>query len=399
MSSSKRPSIFIGSSTEGLDIACALRFQLAEDALGILWRDVVFGAGEYTLESLVEIAQTCDFAILVVTPDDVVTSRDVVSLIPRDNVMFELGLFMGLLGRDRTFMVVSDIDNVKLPSDLAGVTRVRFRAKDAEVNLAAALGAPAFEIIAAMRRAREPAWPAVERRRSDSGTSSTEPTPNGEREPFSVLSDWTLRSHAVQINDLHVAVGQQQNASVLSNPLLAWLESYYMRGYERALEQVCYAGRLPLPSEPRMQAAIAAIAGAREKIEAVQVQATDLWFTGLDRSVYREANANAIVKDVNVRRLVIEDDRKITDTSARRSVVEFLPSSEMRWITQSEIESNVFSALGKPFSVVNLLICDSSIMTLSSNARRHDGALVVNPLEIQRHSEIFSRMWEVARAT
>ena len=39
-----------------------------------------------------------DFAILVLTADDLVASRDVLSTAPRDNVLFELGLFMGGLG-------------------------------------------------------------------------------------------------------------------------------------------------------------------------------------------------------------------------------------------------------------------------------------------------------------
>lgn len=80
-----------------------------------------------------------DYAILVLTPDDLVTVRDSATQQPRDNVLFELGLFMGKLGRERTFIVHGQGLDLKLPSDLAGVTAATF-AKRSDGNLRAALG-------------------------------------------------------------------------------------------------------------------------------------------------------------------------------------------------------------------------------------------------------------------
>jgi hypothetical protein len=65
---------------------------------------------------------------------------------PRDNVMFELGLFMGRLSPGRTFAVCSDSPNLKLPSDLAGVTMARFTTPDTAEDLAPALGPACFQL-------------------------------------------------------------------------------------------------------------------------------------------------------------------------------------------------------------------------------------------------------------
>ncbi len=71
---------------------------------------------------MVQLPSQFDFAVLVLTPDDMVQSRGTSSLTPRDNVLFELGLFMGGIGRDRTFVVHDRSQAMRMPSDLAGVT-------------------------------------------------------------------------------------------------------------------------------------------------------------------------------------------------------------------------------------------------------------------------------------
>lgn len=141
-----KPSLFIGSSKEGLDVARAIEVNLQHDAEVTLWNGGVFGLNVGTLEGLVNALDRFDFAILVITPDDVVVSRDVTSQAPRDNVMFELGLFMGRLGRGRTFAVCSNSPDMKLPTDLAGVTLAQFDASRSDRNLIAALS-PACTMI------------------------------------------------------------------------------------------------------------------------------------------------------------------------------------------------------------------------------------------------------------
>jgi hypothetical protein len=70
--------------------------------------------------------QCYDFAVLVLTDDDQITCRKVTQASPRDNVVFELGLFMGALGRRRAFPLVAQTADgaPKIPSDLLGNTAV-----------------------------------------------------------------------------------------------------------------------------------------------------------------------------------------------------------------------------------------------------------------------------------
>jgi hypothetical protein len=130
------PAVFIGSSTEGHDVAEAVELHLQEVAITTIWKDGVFGLGSGTLESLMSVLEQFDFAVMVLSPDDIIESRSVNYASPRDNVIFELGLFMGRLGRKRVFIVHEQDKNLKLPSDLAGIATSPYRRRD---NLQAAL--------------------------------------------------------------------------------------------------------------------------------------------------------------------------------------------------------------------------------------------------------------------
>jgi len=134
-----KPSLFIGSSTEGLDIARAVEFQLQHDVETTIWNEGFFELGQATLETLVNSLERFDFAVLILTPDDFIVSREIPSQSPRDNVMFELGLFMGYLGRSRTFILFDRKSQIKIPSDLAGVTPAVFDSSRSDSNLIAAV--------------------------------------------------------------------------------------------------------------------------------------------------------------------------------------------------------------------------------------------------------------------
>lgn len=72
------------------------------------------------------ITTDADFAALVFTADDLTVSRGKAANSPRDNVVFELGLLMGSLGRDRVFIVKPKKVDIKVPSDLLGVTCLEY---------------------------------------------------------------------------------------------------------------------------------------------------------------------------------------------------------------------------------------------------------------------------------
>lgn len=74
-----------------------------------------------TLDKLLKEARHFDFAVLVATADDVTISREITDKTPRDNIILELGIFMGTLGRERAYVLTpADPKPVKLPSDLLG---------------------------------------------------------------------------------------------------------------------------------------------------------------------------------------------------------------------------------------------------------------------------------------
>jgi hypothetical protein len=117
--------VFIGSSTTGEPVARAVEQNLNYKSETYLWPHI-FPSGKGNLESLVETAATMDFGVLILTPDDLTESKGHTMDSPRDNVLHELGLFIGRLGRERTFAVYNRDETIKLPSDLAGVTMASY---------------------------------------------------------------------------------------------------------------------------------------------------------------------------------------------------------------------------------------------------------------------------------
>lgn len=126
------PSIFIGSSGEFIQVARELEARLKAE-LGVnvtVWDDPsVFRLGQNNMDSILTAPHFFDYSILILGPDDLITSRGKRGKAPRDNVIFELGFFLGSQGRKRAFAIVLErppkaggkkAASIKIPSDLAG---------------------------------------------------------------------------------------------------------------------------------------------------------------------------------------------------------------------------------------------------------------------------------------
>jgi predicted nucleotide-binding protein len=133
-----KPKIFIGSSVEGLSIAYAVQNNLQYDGDVTVWNQGVFELSKTAIESLNDLIENTDFGIFVFSPDDMIKIKDRMQNTVRDNVIFELGLFIGKLSRKRTFIIIPDKTELRIPTDLIGITPGKFEINREDGNLEAA---------------------------------------------------------------------------------------------------------------------------------------------------------------------------------------------------------------------------------------------------------------------
>lgn len=141
-----KPLLFLGCSTESLEIAQEIQLGLKHvNVEAVVWTDGVFGPSGVAIDALLNTVNESDFAVFVFSPDDKVVSRDNEYNAPRDNTVFELGLFMGKLERSRTFIVKEQSADVKVPTDLLGITPLTYVYRGSG-NLAAAVAPVCTEL-------------------------------------------------------------------------------------------------------------------------------------------------------------------------------------------------------------------------------------------------------------
>ena len=132
---SEKIRVFIISSAEALEIARTIQNAFDHDPFNVtVWTDGVFRANHYSIESLERALDQSDVAIAVAQPDDITESRGERLATPRDNVIFELGFFMGRLGRHRALLVEPSGEEIKLPTDLAGINAITYRYDAADLT-------------------------------------------------------------------------------------------------------------------------------------------------------------------------------------------------------------------------------------------------------------------------
>jgi predicted nucleotide-binding protein len=111
--------VFILTSATGSKMGHAVQSACAGDGFkATVWTEGAFGSGGYAVDRLEEVLDQSDVAIAIVDPHEKAASRDA--------VIFELGFFMGRLGRHRTFLIEPRAEDMKLPPELAGINTLTY---------------------------------------------------------------------------------------------------------------------------------------------------------------------------------------------------------------------------------------------------------------------------------
>lgn len=146
-----KPNVFIASSAEALRVAEAVNIKLSNEVSVKQW-DNTFDLSSVTITSLIQRAKDTDYGVFVFSKDDETVIRGDVYSAVRDNVLFELGVFIGALGIDKCFIVAPESKKGKfrLPTDLAGVTLTYY--DDQIEDVVDAVAASCAKIKAAIRK-------------------------------------------------------------------------------------------------------------------------------------------------------------------------------------------------------------------------------------------------------
>jgi hypothetical protein len=124
-----RPKIFIGSSSLGYESAKEVKKYLESFADCTLWKDPgIWEPNRSTFQNLLRMSCFFDFGVFIATSDDLTFTNNKIVIEPRDNVILEMALFLGALGKDKAFLFVEE--DIKLPSDFNGIYMPRFNSSD-----------------------------------------------------------------------------------------------------------------------------------------------------------------------------------------------------------------------------------------------------------------------------
>lgn len=148
-----KPKLFVASASDSLDVSYAIQEELERDAEVTVWRQHFAAPTRTVLEELLTALERSEFGAFVFSPDDVAVIRGRERSTVRDNVLFELGLFVGRLGRERNFIFTPKVELPPyLPTDLIGVTTLEYDPLRSDGNLRSALGPACNRIRTVLRR-------------------------------------------------------------------------------------------------------------------------------------------------------------------------------------------------------------------------------------------------------
>lgn len=366
------PSVFIGSSVEGLPIAEAINASLEHFAECSVWSEGVFGLSHGSLESLLSAVASFDFAILVLTPDDMVVVREDHTQLPRDNVLFELGLFMGGLGRDRCFMVYDRHSKIKLPSDLAGIAPATFQLH-ASGDLIPSLGPPIFKIKDRMQKL------GARSRLSNDAVLYEQLKTLGLRETITQIV-----SHLSGVKQLRDVIFDTAAKSRL----------------DEAIEHLSYISRGTIPIDnPSDLVTIPAELSQRMK----SLRATTLWSVGDPASAARRKRFLALqreaIKERNakVQRLFIIHQANIDEpTLLERMRSDERDGVSVRWMLDSE-----WMATREAPAPIDVGIWDEELVWLYVAVpydvnRKWRAEVIRQRAKVEMYGRIFAANWEIA---
>lgn len=146
--------VIVFSAHEHLSVATAIKTNLDRHNIDVrIWDEMIFQLSKVSLDSLTDELSCFDFAIAVVDSAAIIEDKGQTYKGPRDNVIFEVGLAMGMLGSDRTFLIHDNAVTPKLPTDLRGFTTARYTVKsDDSAALISALRPKCDEITVEIAR-------------------------------------------------------------------------------------------------------------------------------------------------------------------------------------------------------------------------------------------------------
>ena len=133
-------------------LAYAIQQNLRHVAEGTVWDQGVFQLSRSGLDSLISVLGRSDFGAFVFSPDDIVKMRSKEAAVIRDNVLLELGLFIGRLGKERCFVMVPENTELHIASDLIGMTPATYETSRSDGNVLAGCGPACNDIRTTIQR-------------------------------------------------------------------------------------------------------------------------------------------------------------------------------------------------------------------------------------------------------
>lgn len=365
-----RPTAFIGSSSESVDVAEAIQYNLDSHLDCVLWKQKVFNLSRSVLDDLMEVLGVSDFGIFVLAPDDALRMRGVEMNAARDNVVLELGLFIGRLGRERCFLVTpQDHGDFRMPSDLLGITTATYVYQQG--NLPAALGRACTQIKDAVRRVGPVDLIHFNKERTSR-----------------VIRDERARSHLTAISKLHNKLARETEFNTEGNLLIKAFVEYPMTRYADALSEFRYQRALSLRSEPRMRIAMEAIACSSKKVRAISIIGDDPWHHSGEDSPFIRVNIES-AKKVEIQRIYIIENE--SDLERLRPIVAKKRAAGIK--LKYGFKAALRHRFEQTFGLRNVLICDRTIVSYSLEDTDHDGRLVYDEKEIDTFITRFDFIW------